>query len=256
MKRLFLLFALITLARPAPAQDGGGDTGGFYDLDSLGDFSNVGKDFDPLVEVRKQLAAASVAPMDKTQERALKKTYEKDVKIVGKPYEKRFGVPLKSAMGALQTPARGRRGGNSRRPDSTQVSEARRLSEQLVDKMIAGLRVDQQRTLRTYQSEQARLAKWNTLATSLVQAGTPLTPEQTTEAEAILARESRLRTLTIVQAKGEPYKNQIVQLEAQTKQRLVALLDPPQKTAYAAATAPPPANSNPRARPPVSRGSN
>src|SRR6478672_2334039 len=130
MKRLLLLIALIALTRPAPAQDSGGDTGDFYNLDSLGNFSNVQKDFDPLVEVRKELAGASVTAMDKTQEKVLKKIYDKEVKIVGQPYEKRFGVPLKSAMGALQTPARGRRGGNPRRPESTQVSEARRLSEQ------------------------------------------------------------------------------------------------------------------------------
>jgi hypothetical protein len=118
------------------------------------------------------------------------------------------------------------------------------------------LRIDQQGSLRRYQSEQARVAKWNTLTTSLAQAGTPLTSEQTTQAGAILARESRLRALMIVQAKGEPYKNQIVQLEAQTKQRLVELLDQPQKVAYAAATTPPPANTPSRPRPPVSRGSN
>src|SRR5262249_43397195 len=141
-------------------------------------------------------------------------------------------------------------------PESTQVSEARRLSELLVDKMIAGLRVEQQGALRRYQSEQARQTKWNTLTTSLARAGTPLTQSQTTEVEAILARESRLRALLIVQAKGEPYKNQIVQLEAQTSQKLVALLDPPQKTAYAAATTPRPANTSARPRAPVSRGSN
>src|SRR5262247_3258377 len=130
MTRVLLLLALIALTRPALAQDGGADSGDFYNLDSLGDFSNTGRDFDPLVEIRKQLAPASVTPMDKTQEKALKKIYETEVKIVGKPYEKRFNVSLKSAMGALQTPARGRRGGNSRRPESIQVSEARRLSEQ------------------------------------------------------------------------------------------------------------------------------
>lgn len=255
MKRLAWLVVLTLLAVPVLAQDGGGDTGDFFNLDSLGNFANVGRDFDPLVEVRKSLAGSKVTPMDKTQEKALKKLYEKEVKLVAGPYEKRFDISLKAAMGALQTPARGRRGSNVRRQESAQVSEARRLSELLVDKMIAGLRIDQQGELRRYQSEQGRLAKWNVLTNSLAKAGTPLTSDQATEAEAILARESRLRALLIIQAKGEPYKNQVFQLEAQTTQRLIALLDPSQRLTYAAATAAPITRPQ-RGRPPAPRGSN
>jgi hypothetical protein len=235
MKRWIWLIVLAQLAVPALAQDEGGD-GGFFDLSSLGNAANVAPEFDPVAEVRTMLARANVAPMDKKQESDLKKVYEKEIKVVAKTYETRFGVPLKEAMGALQAPARGRRG-NSTRPDSPRVVEARRLSTLLLDKMIAGLRIDQQGPLRRHQSEQARIAKLTTLTNSLAVAGTPLSPAQLTEAEAILARESRLRTLLIVEAKGAPYQSQVVQLEAQTAERLVALLDPPQRTAYAATTA-------------------
>jgi hypothetical protein len=181
--------------------------------------------------------------MDKAQEKELKKIYDREVKVVGKTYERRFGVSLKTAMGALQTPARGRRGGGGpRRPESLQVSEARRLSTQLVDQMVAALRVfDQQGPLRRHQAEQIRLTKLNTLIISTTQSGTPLTAEQITQAEAILARESRLRPLMIVEAKGDPLNTQVLQLEAQTAQRLVALLDEVQKVAYATATSPAPA---------------
>ena len=236
MKRWIWLIVLAQLAVPALAQDEGGD-GGLFDLSSLGNAANVAPEFDPVAEVRTMLARANVAPMGKKQESDLKKVYEKEVKVVAKTYETRFGVPLKEAMGALQTSARGRRGGNSRRPDSPLVVEARRLSTQLLDKMIAGLRIDQQGPLRRHQSEQTRTTKLNTLTSSLALAGTPLSPAQLTEVEAILARESRLRTLLIVEAKGAPYQSQVVQLEAQTAERLVALLDPPQRTAYAATTA-------------------
>ena len=225
MKRWIWLIVLAQLAVPALAQDEGGD-GGLFDLSSLGNAANVAPEFDPVAEARAMLARANVAPMDKKQESDLKKLYEKEIKVVAKTYETRFGVPLKEAMGALQTSARGRRGGNSRRPDSPQVAEAR-LSTQLLDKMIAGLRIDQQGPLRRHQSEQARIAKLNTLTNSLAVAGTPLSPAQLTEVEAILSRESRLRTLLIVEAKGAPYQSQVVQLEAQTAERLVALLDPP-----------------------------
>jgi hypothetical protein len=237
MKRWIWLIVLTQLVTPVLAQDEGTDGGGdFFDL-GTSSFGNVGRDFDPLAEVRNMLARANVAPMDKTQEKELKKIYDREVKVVGKPFEKRFGVSLKSEMGTLQTPERFRRGGASRRPESARTTEARRLAEQLLDRMIASLRVfDQQGPLRRYQSEQIRITKLNTLTDSMAQAGIPLTPQQLAEAEAILARESRLRTLTIVEARGDPQRSQVVQLEAQTTQRLVALLDPLQRTTYAAAT--------------------
>ncbi len=253
MKRWIWLIVLAQLAVPALAQDEGGD-GGLFDLSSLGNAGNVAPEFNPIAEARTMLARANVAPMDKKQESDLKKLYEKEIKVVAKTYETRFRVPLKEAMGALQTTsARGRRGGNSRRPDSPQVAEARRLSTLLLDKMIAGLRIDQQGPLRRHQSEQARITKLNTLTNSLAVAGTPLSPAQLTEVEAILSRESRLRALLIVEARGAPYQSQVVQLEAQTAERLVALLDPPQRTAYAATTASAGAPRTPRA---PSRGIN
>jgi hypothetical protein len=235
-KRWIWLIALVSLALPAMAQDRGADAGeDLFDLSSLGSLGNVGPDFDPLLEVRNLLFQARVTPMDQKQEKELKKVYDKEVKVVAKPYEDRFRVPLKQTMGALQSP-RGRRGANSGRRESPQIAEARRLAGQLVDKVIAALRVDQQGSLRRHQSEQIRIAKWNGLNSSMAQAGTPLSSAQITEAQAILERESRLRTLMIVEARGGPYQSQVAQLEAQTKERLVALLDPPQRIAYAEAT--------------------
>jgi hypothetical protein len=243
---------LILLAVPALAQDEPGDAGDdFFNLESIGNFEDLGPEFDPLLEVRRLLAQANAAPMDKKQERDLKKVYDKEVKVVGKPFERRFNVPLKTAMGALQTPARGRRGGNSGRPLSAQAVEARRLAQQLVDKMIASLRIDQQGPLRRHQSEQARIAKLTALTSGMALAGTPLMSEQVTEVEAILARESRLRALLIVEARGGPYQAQILHLEAQTTERLLALLDPAQRLTYDAAIT---RGSAPRTLPPTSRG--
>jgi hypothetical protein len=265
MKRWIWLIVLTLMAVPALAQDEGeGGGGDFFDLSSMGEFGNVTPDFDPLLEVRNLLAQAKVAPMDKQQEKDLKKIYDKEVKVVAKPYEQRFNLNLKTTMGSLQaSSARGRRGGGGgrggvpSRPEPTQVAEARRLATVLVDKMIAGLRIDQQGPLRRHQSEQARITKLNTLTSSVSRAGTPLTSTQLSEVEAILARESRLRTLVIVEAKGGPYQSQIFQLEAQTKQRVVDVLDPSQKIAYAEATSPAPAQpARQPARPPVRRGTN
>ena len=113
MKRWIWLIVLTLMAVPALAQDeGGGGGGDFFDLSSMGEFGSVAPDFDPLLEVRNMLAQAKVTPMDKKQEKDLKKIYDKEVKVVAKPYEQRFNLNLKTTMGSLQaSSARGRRGG-------------------------------------------------------------------------------------------------------------------------------------------------
>jgi hypothetical protein len=103
----------------------------------------------------------------------------------------------------------------------------------LVDKVIAGLRIDQQSVLRKYQSEQLRVRRLNIITQSMTLAGIPLTAEQKAQVEALYARESHLRTLTIVEAKGQPHQAKTNQLELQTSQRVVRLLNPNQRTALA-----------------------
>ena len=98
------------------------------------------------------------------------------------------------------------------------------MSAQLVDKVIAGLRVDQQAILRRFQSEQLRTTKTTALARNLETAGFPLTTEQKQKSDDLFMRESRLRTLMIIEAKGEPYQSKTTPLEAQTTQRVAALL--------------------------------
>ena len=248
MKRWIWLVVLILLAVPALAQDAGGDSDGdFFDLSALGNFGNLPPEFDPLLEVRNLLLRANAPSMDKKQEKDLKKVYDKEVKVLEKTFETRFGIPLKPAMGTLQAQAsaqggrggRGkRRGANPARRETPQIVEARRHMEQLLDKVIAVLRIEQQGPIRRYQSEQIRLTKLNALTNSMVTAGTPLTPAQLTEVESILARESRLRALIVVEAKGASSRTEVTKLEAQTSERLVAVLDPPQRITYAETTTP------------------
>jgi hypothetical protein len=145
-------------------------------------------------------------------------------------------VPLDSAL-AAQTPARGRRGGGGGRMSPALTAEVRRLSDQLVNKVIAALRIDQQATLRRYQSEELRVQRVNLLTQSMAAAGLPLTPEQKAQVEAVYARESRLRTLIVVEAKGQPHATKVAQLETQTRQSVEGLMNETQKTALAQAIA-------------------
>ena len=250
MKQLIWLIAFTLLIVPAYAQDDGdfgggggfGDFGGFgFEGDNGGD-PFAGEDFgaptaapkvDPLVDLRAWLTRASAPSLDKKQEKALKKLYDKEVKAIAKSFEKQYGISLESALAAQNAP-RGRRGfrGQQQRPETPTV--IRRLSDQLMDKIIAALRLDQQGALRTYQSEQLREQRQQQFVLSMELAGLPLTPEQAVEVDALYARESRLRTLIIVEARGEPSsQNQVRNLEAQTTQRVMALMNSTQKTAIA-----------------------
>ena len=244
MKRFVWLIAIILTVSPVFAQDDGDSGGGgaFGDLDSNNDDDSFTSDafgsqgggpkIDPLVDLRSWLAKANAPPLDKKQEKPLKKLYEKEVKAMAKSFEKQFGISLESAL-AAQTPTRGRRGANFTRPNPEVPAEIQRLSDRLMNKIIAALRLDQQGALRRYQSEELRVRRVDVLVKSMALAELPLTPEQKVEVEALYARESRLRTLIIVEAKGESYQARVSRLEAQTTQRVVVLLNQTQKTALA-----------------------
>jgi hypothetical protein len=228
MTRCACVIALTLFATCLYAQDDGdgGGGGGNDDFISNSDDFPAGPavpERDVLGDVRNWLQKTSAPPMDSKQQKALKKIYDKEVKAMAKTFEKRFGESLESVL-AAQTPTRGRRGQSASRTKPEHAAAICRMSAQLVDKVIAGLRVDQQAVLRRYQSEELRMTKTTMLTRNLELAGVPLTAEQKEETDALFKRESRLRTLMIIESKGEPYQTKTTPLEAQTTQRVSRLL--------------------------------
>jgi hypothetical protein len=240
MKLFSGLILAVLLVQPAFAQDDG-DAG--FDINSI--FSN-----DPfgtriveapkvapfLAEIRNSLITAGAPPSEAKQESSLKKAYEKEWKSQAKAFEKRYGVTLESAW-AGQTAARGRRGASPSRAIATRTAELQKISDQLKNKMIAALRIDQQSALRRYQSEQLRVTRLDAMLESMTSAGLQLAPEQKREIESLYIRESRLRTLIIVEAKGAPHQTRVAQLELETVGRVEKVLNEAQKMALAEAKA-------------------
>jgi hypothetical protein len=70
-------------------------------------------------------------------------------------------------------------------------------------------------------------------------AGISLTDEQDSQVDAIYVRQSWLRTLAIIEARGEPYDKNITILEQQTTQRVVQVLDQSQKAVLSAGVSKP-----------------
>jgi hypothetical protein len=235
MKRLvfLMILALALVVVPAFGQDDGDNSstgGGFEDLfgDDVGGGAARAKK-DPLLDLRALLLRAKAPPLEKKQEGPLTKIYEKEVKAMTKDFEKEFGISVEVAIAALN-PAFGRRGTTATSPQ--QAAAIRRLQRQVLDRVIAGLRLDQQGILRRYQSDQIRISRLRTVIEGMVDARMPLTAAQKTQIEALFERESQLRALIIVEAKGQSYDFKVAQLETQTTQRVVSVLEPPQRTAH------------------------
>jgi len=250
MKRFVLLITIALLTHPAFAQDDG--DGGGFDVNSI--FGNDGfgrvvaaPKMDPfLADIRNSMLVAKAPPIELKQESNLKKAYDKEWKAQAKAFEKKYGTTLESAW-ATQANGRGGRGGGgarggrggpaANRAIATRNAEFQRISEQLKNKMIAALRIDQQSALRRYESEQLRVTRLAATMENMTSAGLDLTPQQKQEIEALYARESRLRTLVIVEARGAPHQGKVAGLELDTAERLETILSEAQKVALAEAKA-------------------
>ena len=230
MKRFIWFIFIILIAVPVFAQDegeGGGPEGGaFGDEGPVAEIQSRPK-IDVLADLRSWLAKASAPPMEKAQEKSLKSLYDRQIKEMGESFKKQFGMSLDSAI-AAQSSGRGRLGSSSKPVNPALGTEITRLTNQLSDRVIASLRMDQQAALRKYQSEQLRVKEVKALKQKLKSAGIILTAEQDSQVDAIYARKSRLRTLAIIEAKGEPYDKNITILNVQTTQRVVQVLSPTQ----------------------------
>src|SRR6185436_9121541 len=117
MKRIIWLILITLLAVPALAQDdgdggggfgGGGFGGGFDDGESSGidgpAIAHRAPEVDPLADVRTWLAKAGAPPLEKKQEKPLKKLYEREVKLMAQSFQKQFGISLESALAADRAP--------------------------------------------------------------------------------------------------------------------------------------------------------
>lgn len=246
MKRFLWTFILILVAVPAFAAAFAQDESPVSGDSSVGgadDFANSGPKVDPLIDIRNWLGRAGAPALEKNQQKPLKTLYDKEVNAMAKPFKERFGVSLQSALAAQSLPV-GRRGVASKsNPDL--AAEVRRISNQLSDKLIATLRMDQQVPLRKYQSELVRVKRLELMKQSMAAAGISLSAQQETEIAAVYARESYLRTLAIIEAGGESYEKTLSLLTSQTTEKAAQVLDRSQRSVYSAGNTPEAPQQNP-----------
>ena len=237
MKPLFLLVLLITFpAIPAFAQDGSDVVDG--GSDGVSDFSapegpvlptDSGPKVDGMADLRRWMEKAGAAPIDKTQEKPLNELYNREFKFMQKSFQTMFGISLQKAIAGQSSKGQG--------SHDAQVLEIRSLSDHLMDQIVAALRMDQQAALRKYQSDQFRLKRKSILQHDLKLAGLTLTRDQMTQVDELYARESRIRALAFVEAKGESVSNTLTNLEKQTSQRILDVLSGTQRSTLSTALA-------------------
>jgi hypothetical protein len=246
MKVILRLFILILLAVPAFAEGADDDDApGFADSSAggAGDFATAGPKMDPLIDIRNWLGRAGAPALEKKQQKPLKELYDKEVNAMNKSFQARFGVTLRSALSA--PPASSGRRGAAAKSNSELAAEVRRISNQLSDKLIATLRMDQQVPLRKYQSELVRVRRMELIKQTMASSGTSLSAQQESEIDAIYAHESYLRTQVVIQANGESYEKTLSAIASKTNLKVADVLDRSQRNVLSAGNPPKVPQQNP-----------
>jgi hypothetical protein len=243
MKHLTVLFAALFLALPAFAQDddGGGDgpPGGggggqaqvFTRIDAV----------DPMDQVKTFLARANVK-LSGDQERALKPQVEAALAEARKVTES--AAPPEGARGGRGGGGGGGAGGGGRRggPGGTAgfgpgavgplAAELRRINDDLVAKINAVLKPDQQAAFKKFQNDEIKKAGGlPALRLVMQEAGAPLTPEQETQMRALYTEDARQRFQLMRESQGRPDPAKTNELEMGTMAKVARLLNPAQRKA-------------------------
>ena len=266
MKRLSWLFAIALMATPVFAQDdGGGGDGGFFDGDGGGLFGGGGNDGggnrgqaaapDRLATLKDMLAKAN-APLTRDQERDLNTLLDREIKAMSDAFTAKFGqepgaavAAQRGAQGQLQGRGQGRgqappagAGGLGGVPrgagragaaaDNPMVAEIRRMNEELLAKVTASLKPEQQAVIKKFQNDQIR-ARGGIDALKLImeEAGAPLTPEQIPQVEALYVEENQARIQMLRESQGQLDPAKLSQLQLGTMTKVTRILTAEQRKA-------------------------
>jgi hypothetical protein len=229
MKKSLAIIALLFIAFPAWGQDeapdgpssGGGSGAGqaqvFTRIDSI----------DPMAQVKAFLAKAKIT-LTGDQEKALRPAVEAALKQAQEATE-RFNVQPPGGRGqrGLRREGAGRSAGGS-----PLLLELRRINDDLIMKINAALKPDQQAELKKFQSDEIKRAGgYPALKLIMLEAGAPFTPEQELQVQALYADNAQQRFRLATEAQGRPDPAKVEELEKSTMVKIARLLTPAQRKA-------------------------
>ena len=278
MKHTVWLFALMVIAAPVWAQDddapndGGGALGGggggqgqvFTRIDSI----------NPMDQVKTFLGKAKIT-LSGDQEKTLKPAVEaalKEAQDVSERLRAQFsgargqrgqgrGEPVPEGQrrgdsgdgarrdvpgggrgargeGGFQ---RGAGGGAAFAANNPLTLELRRINDDLLTKINAALKPDQQAVLKKYQNDEIKKAGgFTALKLVMEEAGAPFASDQETQIQALYSEEARQRFQLLRESQGRPDPAKLDELEKATMAKVAKLLTPAQRKTLLDSRAKPP----------------
>ena len=112
------------------------------------------------------------------------------------------------------------------------VAEIRRMNEELLAKVTASLKPEQQTVLKKFENDQIRArGGLEALKLTMNEAGAPLTAEQLPPIQALYDEQNQARIQMLREAQGQPDPTKLNQLELGTMTKVIRLLSPEQRKA-------------------------
>ena len=243
MKRIFLTFLIASaFALPVYGQEeGGGGEGGAAGVGpgQTQVFTRVDT-VDPMDQVRTFLGRANIK-LSGDQEKVLKPQVDAALKEAQDVTERLAPQAQAGARGerGQRGGGGGGAGGGQRRggpggfaPNNALTAELRRINDDLVTKINAVLKPDQQAAFKKFRNDEIRKAGgFPALKLVMEEAGAAFTPEQEQQIQELYAEDARQRGQLMRESQGRPDPAKLDELEKGTLTKVARLLNPSQRKA-------------------------
>ena len=228
MRIFWTIATLLLAAMPLLAQDdapsgpfagGGGGAQVFTRVDSV----------NPMEQVKAFLAKASIT-LSSDQERTLRPAVEAAIKQL-QDISDRF-VGRGERRGGGERRGRGDASGIAALADGPAAQELKRMNDDLMSKINAVLKPDQQTAFKKFQNDEIKKGGgFAALKVVMEEAGAPLTAEQEPQIQGLYTEDAKLRAQLFREAQGRPDPGQLADLEKATMAKVARLLTPAQRKA-------------------------
>jgi len=216
-------------ATPVFAQEEGGGGGLPSSLFDASDFGARGDQAKPMDAIKKFFAQANVT-VASDQEKAMKPIVDAAFKEVQNTVE-RTGTPA----GGQNPRGQGggeRRGGRGGVTNPQLAAELQKINDEVLPKLVATLKPEQQATFKKWQSEQIKKSGgFASLKVTMEEAGAPLTAQQEPQIRALYAEDSQQRAQLQREAQGRPDPAKVAEIEKATLAKVARILTPEQRKA-------------------------
>lgn len=232
--RSIALIALFLIAAPVFAQEEGGGAAGIG-RDETSVFTRIDA-VNPMEQVKAFLAKASIT-LSGDQEKNLKPAVEAAYKQMQETAERMAGEfaargGRQGGEGRGMGTGRGMGRGMAMNLNNPMMAELRKINDDLVAKINAVLKPEQQATFKKFQTDEIKKARgFAALKLVMEEAGAPLTAEQEPQIQTLYMEDQRIRMQMMREAQGRPDPAKLDELEKITMAKVVKLLTPAQRKA-------------------------